>query len=605
MIVPSPPNAHAESHIIFHEHALKDRIPGTIIGVPTTSPQIIIEGVSQLSRSSKAYLLAQIVEFTLILADRVLPHHRYSSSRQRNGQCPPQSTLFAASYGARSSLNASVGGKLHAGYPVAKPCYLAYNGSSASFNLGACSAAESNKTNGLYLASTFGGYEIANWATCQATDQKCVLNNQGPDIVPVLANCYQGSVPNYYIDVRSVSDVQAGFAFAKQHSLPLVIKNTGHDWKGRSSAPNSLALWTHNIRPPMTLTRGFVPAACSAAAGDAITFGSGVGFVDVYEFAQANNVMMVGGAVTTVGVGGGWLAGGGHSVLSPTMGLGVDNVLQLRAVLPNGRSQPHRSQQGFGGYLYPTGTPGVGFPSIALVTPQLSLADTIAALKPITDFLARPGVVTISANISTQTFYQYFNTALRGGYSNTEGLGIAISSRLIPMQHFANATSQSALVTALQDVIRTNAVNSLDRMSPLAILFVGPVSYALPASDLPGGPGASSATPAWRISPWHVVVSRTWDPVDDSYGGAGSAANVFRMVSADVDPLRRLAADGGAYQNEADTFEPDYIDSFWGRENYEKLSGIKNAVDPGGVLMVHQGIGWDSADARFACYPSV
>lgn len=46
--------------------------------------------------------------------------------------------------------------------------------------------------------------------------------------------------------------------------------------------------------------------------------------------------MVVGGSSTTVGAAGGWITGGGHSALSPTYGLGVDNVQQLTAVLPNG-----------------------------------------------------------------------------------------------------------------------------------------------------------------------------------------------------------------------------------------------------------------------------
>ena len=46
-----------------------------------------------------------------------------------------------------------------------------------------------------------------------------------------------------YVEVASVSDVQAGLAFASKNNLRLVIKNTGHDYKGRSSAPDSFALW--------------------------------------------------------------------------------------------------------------------------------------------------------------------------------------------------------------------------------------------------------------------------------------------------------------------------------------------------------------------------
>ena len=37
---------------------------------------------------------------------------------------------------------------------------------------------------------------------------------------------------------------------------------------------------------------------------------------------------MVGGYDQTVGASGGWLLGGGHSVLSPVYGLGVDRVVR-------------------------------------------------------------------------------------------------------------------------------------------------------------------------------------------------------------------------------------------------------------------------------------
>lgn len=46
--------------------------------------------------------------------------------------------------------------------------------------------------------------------------------------------------------------------------------------------------------------------------------------------------MLIGGAAPTVGASGGWILGGGHSFASNTFGLGVDNVEQMRVVLPNG-----------------------------------------------------------------------------------------------------------------------------------------------------------------------------------------------------------------------------------------------------------------------------
>jgi FAD/FMN-containing dehydrogenase len=111
---------------------------------------------------------------------------------------------------------------------------------------------------------------------------------------------------------------------------------SGHDFKGRSSAPKALSLWTHNVQPAIKLTRGFTPEGCSTPAGDAVTLGAGQGWGGAYEFAEANNITVVGGSSKTVGPVGGWINGGGHGALSNTLGLGVDNVMEIKAVLPSG-----------------------------------------------------------------------------------------------------------------------------------------------------------------------------------------------------------------------------------------------------------------------------
>ena len=35
---------------------------------------------------------------------------------------------------------------------------------------------------------------------------------------------------------------------ARKHNIRLIIKNTGHDYMGRSVAPGSLSLWTHHLK---------------------------------------------------------------------------------------------------------------------------------------------------------------------------------------------------------------------------------------------------------------------------------------------------------------------------------------------------------------------
>ena len=53
----------------------------------------------------------------------------------------------------------------------------------------------------------------------------------------------QGSIPTRYVDAQSVEDVKKTLQFASDNNLRLVVKNTGHDYTGRSSAPDSFALW--------------------------------------------------------------------------------------------------------------------------------------------------------------------------------------------------------------------------------------------------------------------------------------------------------------------------------------------------------------------------
>jgi hypothetical protein len=151
-----------------------------------------------------------------------------------------------------TSLNESVSGRLHPNYPLGLSCYINYNNGykthvqaeAHSPNLAQCSILEQNRTTGTYLAKQPGGYLYGDISFCQAKGQGCPLRYSSPDSpLPIPGVCYQGAVPNYYIDVRKVSDVQKGLAFASAHHLPLVIKNTGHDHKGRSAGPNSLALW--------------------------------------------------------------------------------------------------------------------------------------------------------------------------------------------------------------------------------------------------------------------------------------------------------------------------------------------------------------------------
>ncbi len=63
-----------------------------------------------------------------------------------------------------------------------------------------------------------------------------------------------------------------------------------------------------------------------------------------------------------------------------------------------------------------------------------------------------------------------------------------------------------------------------------------------------------------------------------------------KKVGDAMEALRAAAPTGGCYVNECDFFEPDWQRAFWG-SNYARLARIKHRHDPGGLFVVHHGVG--------------
>lgn len=152
-----------------------------------------------------------------------------------------------------NTLNASVEGRLGVLRPLAEPCYLKYDahGQTQFHNpdLEACHIAQKKRRNVDFITSQPAAYHDAFYGSCMTAGHGCPLTNfpANDTTNPLPGTCFQGSVPDYYIDARKVLDIQAGLKFAEKHGIPLVIKNTGHDYKGRSAGRHSLAIWYVNV----------------------------------------------------------------------------------------------------------------------------------------------------------------------------------------------------------------------------------------------------------------------------------------------------------------------------------------------------------------------
>ncbi|KAL5333442.1 hypothetical protein BJX70DRAFT_392161 [Aspergillus crustosus] len=502
--------------------------------------------------------------------------------------------------------------------------------STPTVNTTTCTTLQTTRLNGLHISSHFSGYQQSNWAGCAATGENCAMTFTVPDLTtPLERECRQGNVPTKYVGARGVEDIQKTLGLVKGKGVRLVVKNTGHDYLGKSSGVGALGLWTHNIQPPIELTREFVPDECSEAVGNVIIFGAGQQFAGVYD----------------VGVAGGWLAGGGHSMQSNELGLGVDNVQQIKAVLPNGtyitasRCQNQDiffALRGGGGGTFgvvteisysvhpkkpmqfarvaiagldeddilPAAVGGVS--TISLGTTLLDIDEARVSMQPLIDFANRPVESGTLGNASVITA-DYFNI-LQGVMARSEELILpssawAFSSRLVPRGFFVG-DNQQQLASTLHDILTTAQEQDVAASSDLLMYAVTPNLYSrtMPESGLPGGPGASSVTPAWRNGLWHVIFTRQFEGTTTD---PDVVQKVWQTTHDIMNPLRDITPTGGAYQNEADPFEPDAVRSFWGEENYARLLRIKKEVDPTNFLTVHGAIGWDETDERYSCYTDV
>ncbi|KAJ6575616.1 FAD-binding domain-containing protein [Mycena vulgaris] len=539
-----------------------------------------------------------------------------------------------------NALNRTVNGRLHSAVPFARPCFQ-LSALAGSFDEAACDLVMVNYLNSNIRSDTFSARMPSQWEGCQTTNAQCALdwqNVSNPAAFAPPQTCDQGSVSPHYIDVRSAQDAQAAFAFSQSTGVPLVIKNTGHDYNGRSSAPNSLGLWSHNLKS-ISYSSRFTPQGCpSRSTIPAVTTGAGIQTIELFEFADLHNITVPGGACPTVGIAGGYLQGGGHSWLSNIYGLAVDRVLEFEVVTPTGKHVFANACQntdlffalrggGGGTFGFVLSATTKAFPHISPTSVVVSYSPNATTLPIFVSFLISnavqwatdgwSGLILPTSNlvlsvidkteseaksymssladlakeingtfsvITTPSYLSFHNTFVAPVTAvELGGVPQTVASRLISADTFKH--NSSALGTSLVELISA---------APASFIFANAPYSVKPDTSL----GPASVTPAWRNSLWHVVVANEWlfDTPPDIQ------TEIYEGLSALVDPLRALSPSSGAYQNEADLLEPNFSESFWG-ENYEKLLQIKKKYDPEHLLDCWHCVGWSGAsDDLFSCY---
>jgi FAD/FMN-containing dehydrogenase len=150
--------------------------------------------------------------------------------------------------------------------------------------------------------------------------------------------CTLGNYVSYSVKATEAKDVTAALAFAKAENIRLLVRNTGHDFLGRSTGAGALAVWTQGLK---SITFG--EWSDKYYTGPSVTVGAGVMGNELVEAAHKQNMTVVSGECATVGLAGGFTQGGGHSALSTAFGLGADQTLsfQVRSSMLHTKEKHH------------------------------------------------------------------------------------------------------------------------------------------------------------------------------------------------------------------------------------------------------------------------
>ncbi|KAI0248051.1 FAD-binding domain-containing protein [Lactifluus subvellereus] len=535
-----------------------------------------------------------------------------------------------------SALNDTIYGRLIRVMPSAKAC----------LELG---CTEAQWESGIFRQTIPGAMFAYNWEQHYGPPPELCLRNG--------TTCAQGDVPLYAVNATAVQHIQAGIRFSQNHNLRVAIKSSGHDLLGRSTARNSLLLWTAYFKNITFLENISI---AGADQGPVVTVGSGVGLKTIYVSAKAQNKMFVGGTAATVSAAGGYIQGAGHSAFSPIYGLAADNVLQYRIVLANSSFVTANSVS------YPdlfwalrgggAGSWGVIIDATFRTFPTFNA--TLHTVNVLTATLDQTGdlMTTHAMHIKDWDAVragQYF--ALTGSTSNStlslnttfkdldgdasraqmssflddaRALGAVVqeestitslandivtvpddqslfnlifSSRLIPNSVYLNAPSNigTAYKQLLSQGVPVVGGVVVGGVFPCPI-FRPYFTLIVPVGQVATNANISSAIiPAWRLAKTHVIVPQSWD---DTLS-ADDVQALRRNFTATVQPVLSELAGGafsGSYSNEGDVLEPNFAVTFYG-PNYSRLECIKAAYDPNDLFIVLAGVRSEHWDVGGMC----
>jgi hypothetical protein len=569
-------------------------------------------------------------------------HHAQHQTYASNYTCIPGQACWPSS-SQWSGFNHSIDGNLRTTTPWAAPCYSS-NSSDSCHKISASYGDADART------AQYGSMEFLNWETCGQSS--CILNSLDPSS-PVSGECSLGRLSTYYVEAHTSEDIKKTLDFVRQHGIRLSIKNTGHDYFGRSNAANSLAIWTYNMKDTK-YHKTFQPQGCKTRYENIGEIGAGIQAEEAWTFFESLGMLVTVGAVGSVGIAGGFGQGGGHGPLGPKYGLMVDQAVEFEVVTADGKMRTINECTDPDLFWAMRGGGGGNYAVLTSYKFQLHPAVPLNVYSFQAQFPEAKG----NLDITESKLHRDIITALARNQTLFSKNGIAgynfvYSDHIVSLQIMPSADTEAIKTITAQwhDFLRAypgltiaeskyysfktfsawhefTETPAVSRNGPVGLglmeagrfipreLFstnenieqlVDAVLTAMQFSNTNKGGGSvqlyatgpanqpdnskTGVNPEWRDSLWHIIMGAAWTSATPS----NVRTQVQNTISASVQPFKALTPGGGCYMNEGDWLEENWQQTFFG-DNYNRLLDVKQRYDPTGLFNCWKCVGWTGYD---------
>ncbi|KAJ5252910.1 hypothetical protein N7489_003320 [Penicillium chrysogenum] len=525
--------------------------------------------------------------------------------------CLPSDSCWPAP-SAWASLNSTVGGRLVATVPIGSPCH------EPNYDAAACAALKAN-----------WNMPQPHFDSSSSVMQTYFANQSCDPFTPKSQPCRLGNYVNYAVNVSSSDQVVAAVNFARDNNIRFVIRNTGHDYLGRSTGAGALSVWTHHLNDIE-----YKDWSSPTYQGPAFKIAAGVVGYQILEAASAKGLVVVTGECPTVGLAGGYTQGGGHSALSTKFGLGADNTLEFEVVTAAGKLvKASRSENpdlfwalsGGGGGNYgvvlsmvvkaykdaPIAGASLQFTAANITTDTFYEAvsqfhsllpamvdqgvtviyqmtssvfiinpitaynqttdDVKAILRPFTSALTKLNVKYKASVSQHKSYYDHYNKYMGPlPWGNLAVGSYQYGGRLIPRKTLEQ--NSNGMASALRNITQAGVIAVGVGMNVSAPVNVSNAVF----------PALRNAAVTMQIgTPWNETAP--WSQM---------LADQRKMTNEYVPQLEAVTPDSGCYQNEANFRQPNWKQTFFG-SNYPRLLAVKRKWDPSSFFYALKAVGSD------------